>query len=173
MTTYCNLSLKIRGIWNFFLKRKKKSGEFGPFFLHGKSFGWVEIVFFRSKFVEISPIRMNTGRYITKRVVGLKPKNGLPFKDRIVDFESKKGRIVDFESKKDRIVDFESKKDRIVDFESTKDRIVDFESIKGNGKLVTLDYQSQVSILGPVGYGPTTLPLRHSDVATLSSDSLF
>ena len=27
----------------------------------------------------------------------------------------------------------------------------------------TLFYQSQVSILGPVGYGPTTLPLRHSD----------
>ncbi|KAG2660625.1 hypothetical protein PVAP13_1KG454305 [Panicum virgatum] len=26
------------------------------------------------------------------------------------------------------------------------------------------DYQSQVSILGPVGYGPTTLPLRHSDI---------
>ncbi|PAN08014.1 hypothetical protein PAHAL_1G379900 [Panicum hallii] len=26
------------------------------------------------------------------------------------------------------------------------------------------DYQSQVSILGPVGYGPTTLPLRHSDL---------
>ncbi|KAL4650435.1 hypothetical protein ACB092_01G088000 [Castanea dentata] len=26
-----------------------------------------------------------------------------------------------------------------------------------------LFYQSQVSILGPVGYGPTTLPLRHSD----------
>ncbi|KAG6730207.1 hypothetical protein I3842_01G068400 [Carya illinoinensis] len=25
------------------------------------------------------------------------------------------------------------------------------------------EYQSQVSILGPVGYGPTTLPLRHSD----------
>jgi hypothetical protein len=25
-------------------------------------------------------------------------------------------------------------------------------------------YQSQVSILGPVGYGPTTLPLRHFDV---------
>ncbi|KAL1119175.1 hypothetical protein V6Z11_D01G086300 [Gossypium hirsutum] len=24
-------------------------------------------------------------------------------------------------------------------------------------------YQSQVSVLGPVGYGPTTLPLRHSD----------
>ena len=24
-------------------------------------------------------------------------------------------------------------------------------------------YQNQVSILGPVGYGPTTLPLRHSD----------
>ena len=30
-------------------------------------------------------------------------------------------------------------------------------------------YQSQVSILGPVGYGPTTLPLRHSDfVASLT-----
>ncbi|KAG2677110.1 hypothetical protein I3843_12G085600 [Carya illinoinensis] len=28
----------------------------------------------------------------------------------------------------------------------------------------TLIYQSQVSILGPVGYGPTTLPLRHSDL---------
>ncbi|KAK8342902.1 hypothetical protein V6Z12_A08G263500 [Gossypium hirsutum] len=27
----------------------------------------------------------------------------------------------------------------------------------------TRKYQSQVSILGPVGYGPTTLPLRHSD----------
>jgi hypothetical protein len=27
-----------------------------------------------------------------------------------------------------------------------------------------LSYQSQVSILGPVGYGPTTLPLRHSDL---------
>ena len=27
------------------------------------------------------------------------------------------------------------------------------------------NYQSQVSILGPVGYGPTTLPLRHSDVS--------
>ena len=26
-------------------------------------------------------------------------------------------------------------------------------------------YQSQVLILGPVGYGPTTLPLRHSDLA--------
>lgn len=30
------------------------------------------------------------------------------------------------------------------------------------GKLLSY-YQSQVSILGPVGYGPTTLPLRHSD----------
>ena len=30
--------------------------------------------------------------------------------------------------------------------------------------LVFLLYQSQVSILGPVGYGPTTLPLRHSDL---------
>ena len=27
----------------------------------------------------------------------------------------------------------------------------------------SLLYQSQVSILGPVGYGPTTLPLHHSD----------
>nr|PNR26331.1 hypothetical protein PHYPA_030906 [Physcomitrium patens] len=25
---------------------------------------------------------------------------------------------------------------------------------------------SEVSILGPVGYGPTTLPLRHSDCVT-------
>jgi hypothetical protein len=54
------------------------------------------------------------------------------------------------------------------------DRIVDFQSKKkGIGKLVSLVYQSQVSILGPVGYGPTTLPLRHSDVAALSSDNLF
>ena len=30
--------------------------------------------------------------------------------------------------------------------------------------LVFLLYPSQVSILGPVGYGPTTLPLRHSDL---------
>ena len=30
--------------------------------------------------------------------------------------------------------------------------------------LVFLLYHSQVSILGPVGYGPTTLPLRHSDL---------
>ena len=28
---------------------------------------------------------------------------------------------------------------------------------------IQIQYQSQVSILGPVGYGPTTLPLRHSD----------
>ncbi|KAG2616632.1 hypothetical protein PVAP13_3NG249020 [Panicum virgatum] len=27
---------------------------------------------------------------------------------------------------------------------------------------------SQVSILGPVGYGPTTLPLRHSDILCLA-----
>jgi hypothetical protein len=27
----------------------------------------------------------------------------------------------------------------------------------------SLIYQSEVSILGPVGCGPTTLPLRHSD----------
>ncbi|CBI32912.3 unnamed protein product, partial [Vitis vinifera] len=30
--------------------------------------------------------------------------------------------------------------------------------------ILSLTYQSQVSILGPVGYGPTTLPLRHSDL---------
>ncbi|KAJ1280469.1 hypothetical protein BS78_04G234800 [Paspalum vaginatum] len=30
-------------------------------------------------------------------------------------------------------------------------------------------YQSQVSILGPVGYGPTTLPLRHSDCCNHSA----
>ncbi|KAG4189611.1 hypothetical protein ERO13_A08G233550v2 [Gossypium hirsutum] len=30
-------------------------------------------------------------------------------------------------------------------------------------------YQSQVSILGPVGYGPTTLPLRHSDLLMLKT----
>ncbi|KAG6715426.1 hypothetical protein I3842_05G251600 [Carya illinoinensis] len=30
-------------------------------------------------------------------------------------------------------------------------------------KTIQKPYQSQVSILGPVGYGPTTLPLRHSD----------
>ena len=31
-------------------------------------------------------------------------------------------------------------------------------------KIKRENYQSQVSILGPVGYGPTTLPLRHSDL---------
>ena len=35
---------------------------------------------------------------------------------------------------------------------------------KGGRSEATLIYQSQVSILGPVGYGPTTLPLRHSDL---------
>ncbi|KAL4289699.1 hypothetical protein GQ457_14G020620 [Hibiscus cannabinus] len=34
---------------------------------------------------------------------------------------------------------------------------------KNNKKKATLKYQCQVSILGPVGYGPTTLPLHHSD----------
>ncbi|KAK4584850.1 hypothetical protein RGQ29_022506 [Quercus rubra] len=34
-------------------------------------------------------------------------------------------------------------------------------------------YQSQVSILGPVGYGPTTLPLRHSDLLMSIAISLF
>ncbi|KAF8084647.1 hypothetical protein N665_0708s0005 [Sinapis alba] len=32
------------------------------------------------------------------------------------------------------------------------------------GAKILDNYQSQVSILGPVGYGPTTLPLRHSDL---------
>ena len=32
---------------------------------------------------------------------------------------------------------------------------------KKKRKWKPLFYQSQVSILGPVGYGPTTLPLRH------------
>ena len=30
--------------------------------------------------------------------------------------------------------------------------------------LVFLVYENQVSILGPMGYGPTTLPLRHFDL---------
>jgi hypothetical protein len=34
-----------------------KSGEFGPFFLHEKSFVQVETMFFRSKFGENSPIK--------------------------------------------------------------------------------------------------------------------
>jgi hypothetical protein len=35
-------------------KNPSKSGEFGPFFSHGKSFVKVEIIFFRSKFGETS-----------------------------------------------------------------------------------------------------------------------
>jgi hypothetical protein len=38
-------------IWK---KIPSKSGEFGPFFPHGKSFVKVEIIFFRSKFGETS-----------------------------------------------------------------------------------------------------------------------
>lgn len=34
-------------------------------------------------------------------------------------------------------------------------------------------YQSQVSILGPVGYGPTTLPLRHFDFDVLEVIDVF
>lgn len=37
----------------------------------------------------------------------------------------------------------------------------------------SFSYQSQVSILGPVGYGPTTLPLRHSDVVTYKEALLY
>jgi hypothetical protein len=48
---------------------------------------------------------------------------------------------------------------RMVVLESKKD----LKSGGIRGKLL-LYYQSQVSILGPVGYGPTTLPLRHSDL---------
>ena len=40
---------------------------------------------------------------------------------------------------------------------------ISFTKESNRGKLVSLDYQSEVPILGPVGYGPTTLPLRHSD----------
>ena len=36
-----------------------------------------------------------------------------------------------------------------------------------------LCYQSEVSILGPVGYGPTTLPLRHSDFLILKGASFI
>ena len=38
------------------------------------------------------------------------------------------------------------------------------ETTRKKGRKPTEIYQSQVSILGPVGYGPTTLPLRHSDL---------
>ena len=31
------------------------------------------------------------------------------------------------------------------------------------------NFQRQVSILGPVGYGPTTLPLRHAESSTASA----
>ncbi|KAK3027966.1 hypothetical protein RJ639_039433 [Escallonia herrerae] len=37
----------------------------------------------------------------------------------------------------------------------------------------SLYYQSQVSILGPVGYGPTTLPLRHSDLLIYNWRSIY
>ncbi|TYH89355.1 hypothetical protein ES332_D01G254700v1 [Gossypium tomentosum] len=36
-------------------------------------------------------------------------------------------------------------------------------NLKNQEKLAQ-NYQSQVSILGPVGYGPTKVPLRHSDL---------
>jgi hypothetical protein len=36
-------------------KNSSKSGEFGPFFFHEKSFEQVKIVFFMSKFGAISP----------------------------------------------------------------------------------------------------------------------
>ncbi|TYH32258.1 hypothetical protein ES288_A01G238400v1 [Gossypium darwinii] len=32
-------------------------------------------------------------------------------------------------------------------------------------KKLSQNYQSQVLILGPMGYGPVTLPLRHSDLS--------
>ncbi len=40
-------------------------------------------------------------------------------------------------------------------------------------KACTLYYQSEVSILGPVGYGPTTLPLRHSDADALNLEPIL
>ena len=33
-----------------------------------------------------------------------------------------------------------------------------------DGNVIYCWYQGQVSIMGPVGYGPTMLPLRHSDL---------
>jgi hypothetical protein len=42
---------------NLAIKKKiLKFGEIGPF-LHGKSYVYVEIIFFKSKFGEISPIK--------------------------------------------------------------------------------------------------------------------
>ncbi len=41
---------------------------------------------------------------------------------------------------------------------------------KSGWEACSLYYQSEVSILGPVGYGPTTLPLRHSDVGVRFED---
>ena len=42
---------------------------------------------------------------------------------------------------------------------------------KGMGSFSLL-YQSLVSIQGPVGYGPTTLPLRHSDLMVFTFGKL-
>ena len=36
-----------------------------------------------------------------------------------------------------------------------------------NWEAFTEIYQSQISILGPIGYGPTTLPLRHFDLVLI------
>ena len=47
------------------------------------------------------------------------------------------------------------------------------QKIIRQGRRKLLIYQSQVSILGPVGYGPTTLPLRHSDLLIRIAISLF
>ena len=43
---------------------------------------------------------------------------------------------------------------------------------KGMGSFSLL-YQSLVSIQGPVGYGPTTLPLRHSDLMVFIFGKLY
>lgn len=43
----------------------------------------------------------------------------------------------------------------------------------GKGEALSLGYQSEVSILGPVGYGPTTLPLRHSDARMMAYVDFF
>jgi hypothetical protein len=51
--------------------------------------------------------------------------------------------------------------------------LAELHLIRKRQKKTKKNYQSQVSILGPVGYGPTTLPLRHSDVYVQLADVLY
>ncbi len=46
----------------------------------------------------------------------------------------------------------------------THDRSIRFIMHIFHTYLILKPYQSQVPILGPVGYEPTTLPLRYSDI---------